>query len=543
MRFGSAQRKQRKTIRRFGLAGTAVLLALAVAACSSSSSSSSSSAVAPASTGPRAGGALTVFEATGYSGDWPDGLDPATNIDGAADQDYMDAIFGELFELGPKGAVIPDLATGYSISSDAKTITLDIRPGVKFTDGTPFNAAAVVTNIDRDLKSACTCKPTWPVTSVTATGPDTVTITLSAPDGAFIDEIFDSTADWIASPTALQKMGEKAFALAPVGAGPFEVVSDTLSSVLVLKKNPTYWQAGRPYLDTLTFKSVASDEAGYEALLAKEGQIYVDMSTPSLLEQAAKNPGVEVENQLSTSPYDLQLNTKTAPFNNVKARQAIYAATNFGPILQHVFDNMYPPVQGFTGPGGICYQPTVPGYQGYDPTLAKTLVQQSGLGKVTINLGTIQNLVAEETTEALQTEWAAVGIKTVIHAYALAPLIAQFVSGKWQSMIQTAGSYDPAAGVGVGFRFSSLSPFSGVHDPHLDSLLNQAAALTSLSQRCAIYTQAANYIASNYYGPFYFAFAPANVAVKGVVGPGLTEPLPAVVVTPTILWEDVAYSS
>jgi peptide/nickel transport system substrate-binding protein len=539
MKFGSAERKR---IRRFGLAGTAVLLALAVAACSSSSSSSSSAA-APASTGPREGGALTVFEATGYSGDWPDGLDPATNIDGAADQDYMDAIFGELFELGPKGAVIPDLATGYSISSDAKTITLDIRPGVKFTDGTPFNAAAVVTNIDRDLKSACTCKPTWPVTSVTATGPDTVTITLSAPDGAFIDEIFDSTADWIASPTALQKMGEKAFALAPVGAGPFEVVSDTLSSVLVLKKNPTYWQAGRPYLDTLTFKSVASDEAGYEALLAKEGQIYVDMSTPSLLEQAAKNPGVEVENQLSTSPYDLQLNTKTAPFNSVKARQAIYAATNFGPILQHVFDNMYPPVQGFTGPGGICYQPTVPGYQGYDPTLAKTLVQQSGLDKVTINLGTIQNLVAEETTEALQTEWAAVGIKTVIHAYALAPLIAQFVSGKWQSMVQTAGSYDPAAGVGVGFRFSSVSPFSGVHDPHLDSLLNQAAALTSLSQRCAIYTQAANYIASNYYGPFYFAFAPANVAVKGVVGPGLTEPLPAVVVTPTILWEDVAYSS
>jgi peptide/nickel transport system substrate-binding protein len=455
----------------------------------------------------------------------------------------MDAVYGELFELGPKGAIIPDLATGYSVSPDAKTITLNIRPGVTFSDGTPFNATAVVWNIDRDLKSACTCKPTWPVKSVTATGPDTVTITLAAPDGAFIDEIFDSTADWIASPTAVQKMGEKAFAVSPVGAGPFVVVSDTLSSVLVLKRNPTYWQKGRPYLDNLTFKSVASDEAGYEALLAHEGQIYVDMSTPSLLQQAAKSSSLEVENQLSTSPYDLQLNTLTPPFNNVKAREAIYAATNFAPILQHVFDNMYPSVQGFTGPGGICYDPTVPGYQGYDPTLAKTLVQQSGLSNVTINLGTIQNLVAEETTEALQTQWAAVGIKTTIHDYALAPLIAQFTSGKWQSMIQTAGSYDPAAGVGVGFRFSSLSPFSGVHDPHLDSLLNQAAAITSMSQRCALYTQAAGYIAKQFYGPFYFAFAPANVAVKGVVGPGLTQPLPAVVVTPTILWEDVAYSS
>ena len=519
------------------------MLALTTAACSSASSSSSSSAATAANGAPRAGGSLTVLEATGYSGDWPDGLDPATNIDGAADQDYMDAIYGELFELGPKGAVTPDLATGYTISTDAKTITLNIRPGVTFTDGTPFNAAAVVWNIDRDLKSACTCKPTWPVTSVTATGTDTVAIKLSAPDGAFIDEIFDSTADWIASPTAVQKMGEKAFAVSPVGAGPFVVVSDTLSSALVLKRNPGYWQKGRPYLDNLTFKSVASDEAGYEALLAHEGQVYVDMSTPSLLQQAAKSSSLEVENQLSTSPYDLQLNTLTAPFNNPKARQAIYAATNFGPILQHVFDNMYPSVQGFTGPGGICYDPTVSGYQGYDPTLAKTLVQQSGLGNVTINLGTIQNLVAQETTEALQTQWAAVGIKTTIHAYALAPLIAQFTSGKWQSMVQTAGSYDPAAGVGVGFRFSSVSPFSGVHDPHLDSLLNQAAALTSMSQRCALYTQAANYIAKQFYGPFYFAFAPANVAVKGVVGPGLTQPLPAVVVTPTVLWEDVAYSS
>jgi peptide/nickel transport system substrate-binding protein len=248
-----------------------------------------------------------------------------------------------------------------------------------------------------------------------------------------------------------------------------------------------------------------------------------------------------VENQLSTSPYDLQLNTKSAPFSDKRARQAIYAATNFAPILQHVFSNLYPVTQGFTGPGGICYEPTVPGYPPYDLAKAKALVSQ--LGGLTVSLGTIQNLVAQETTEALQTEWAAAGIKTTIHNYPLAALISQFTSGKWQAMVQTAGSYDPAAGVGVGFRFASNSPFSGVHDPHLDSLLNQAAATVQMSQRCALYNQAAAYIAQQFYGPFYFGFAPANVAVKGVTGPGLTEPLPAVVVTPTILWEDVARNS
>ena len=526
------------TVRRFCLGGTALLLGLAVAACGGSSSTSSGNAPA-SSSAPKAGGSLTVLEGAGFAGDWPAGLDPATNINGAADQSYMDAIYGELFELGPKGKIINDLATGYSFSNDAKTITITLRQGVKFTDGTPFNADAVVWNIKRDLKSACTCKPTWPVKSVTATGPYAVQIVLAAPDGAFINQIFDSTADWIASPTAVQKMGEKAFAAKPVGAGPFIVVSDTFSSELVLKKNPNYWEKGRPYLDSLTFKTVGSDEAAYEAMLAGQGQVYEDMSTPSLLKQAGQH--FNVENQLSTSPYDLQLNTLAPPFNNKLAREAIYAATNFAPILQHVFSNLYPVTQGFTGPGGICYQPNVPGYPPYDLAKAKALVKQ--LGGLTVKLGTIQNLVAQETTEALQTEWAAAGIKTTIASYPLAGLIAQFTSKKWQAMVQTAGAYDPAAGVGVGFRFSSMSPFSGVHDPHLDSLLNQAAAVVSLSQRCPLYHQAATYIAQQYYGPFYFGFAPANIAVKGVTGPGLSEPLPAVVVTPTILWEDVANNS
>ena len=77
-----------------------------------------------------------------------------------------------------------------------------------------------------------------------------------------------------------------------------------------------------------------------------------------------------------------------------------------------MFSNLYPVTQGFTGPGGICYEPTVPGYPAYDLAKAKALVKQ--LGGLTVNLGTIQNLVAQETTEALQTEWAAAGIKTTI---------------------------------------------------------------------------------------------------------------------------------
>ena len=549
------------------LAGAAALVLTAAAACSSGGGSpassspsvqtSNSSIKAPPA---KAGGSLTVLEGKGFSGDWPLGFDPATNTTGSADQDYYNAVYGQLFELGDNGKLIYDLATGYQYSNGNRTVTIDLRPGVTFSDGSPLTASVVAWNWTRDLESSCTCAAEWIVartnpkvtTSAPAASvikvinPTTIQVNLAVPDGAFINQMFDSIPNWIISETSFNKMGEKAFAQLPVGAGPFIMVSDSYSNQIVMKKNPTYWQApqGLPYLDNLTFKSVSGDEAAYEAMLAGEGQVYTDMSTPQLLSESQQH--FDVLNQLGTSPYDLQLNTAVAPFNNVKAREAIYAMTNFAPILQNIFKNAYPVVEGFTGPGGICYQPKVAGYQGYDPTLAKQLVQESGLDKATINLGTISSSpVASETTQALAQEWSAFGVKTTLHSYALDALIQAFTanSGKsWQAMIQTAGAYDPAGGVGVGFRFNSTSPFSGVHDPKLDTILNEAAASSSLSVRCPLYNQAAEYIAKNYYGPFYFSFAPANVSVKGVGGPGLTTPLPAVSVTPAILWEDVYYN-
>ena len=548
------------------LAGAAALVLTAAAACSSGGGSSSASPSVQASNSsipvasPKAGGSLTVLEGKGFSGDWPLGLDPATNTTGSADQDYYNAVYGQLFELGDNGKLIYDLATGYQYSNGNKTVTIDLRPGVKFSDGSPLTADVVAWNWTRDLESSCTCAAEWAVartnpkvtTSAPAASvikvlsPTQIQVNLTLPDGAFINQMFDSIPNWIISENSFNKMGEKAFAQLPVGAGPFVMVSDSYSNQIVMKKNATYWQAsqGLPYLDNLTFKSVSGDEAAYEAMLAGEGQVYTDMSTPQLLSESQQH--FDVLNQLGTSPYDLQLNTAVAPFNNVKAREAIYAMTNFAPILQNIFKNAYPVVQGFTGPGGICYQPKVAGYQGYDPTLAKQLVQESGLDKVTINLGTISSSpVASETTQALAQEWAAFGVKTTLHTYALNALIQAFTvnGGKsWQSMIQTAGAYDPAGGVGVGFRFNSTSPFSGVHDTKLDTILSNAAGSSVLSTRCSFYDQAAEYIAKNYYGPFYFSFAPANVSVKGVAGPGLTTPLPAVSVTPAILWEDVYYN-
>jgi peptide/nickel transport system substrate-binding protein len=200
----------------------------------------------------KAGGSLTVLEGKGFSGDWPLGFDPATNTTGSADQDYYNAVYGQLFELGDNGKLIYDLATGYQYSNGNKTVTIDLRPGVKFSDGTPLTADVVKWNWTRDLESSCTCAAQWVVArtnpKVTTSAPaasvikvinaTTIQVNLAIPDGAFVNQMFDSIPNWIISENSFNKMGEKAFAQLPVGAGPFIMVSDSYSNQIVMKRTP-----------------------------------------------------------------------------------------------------------------------------------------------------------------------------------------------------------------------------------------------------------------------------------------------------------------
>jgi peptide/nickel transport system substrate-binding protein len=528
----------RGTVRLSALRVSSVVIATVVAVVLAGCGSSATTTKSTSSASAKSGGSLTVLEGDSFAGSWP-GLDPATDTDGAANMSYMDAIYGELFELTAGGKETGDLATGYSFSNGGKTINITLRQGVKFSDGTPFNAAAVVDNWTRDLAATCTCKPTFaqkapPV--IKATGPYSVSLTLTYVDAPFINALQGNVFNWIASPSALKSMGEKAFALKPVGAGPFTVVTDTPDSLLVLKKNPHYWQPGLPYLDNLTFKSVSSDEAALTAMESGAGQAYEGMSTPQLV--SAYKAKFQTTAEPSTSPYDIQLNTKIPPFNNIKAREAIYYATN-GPLLdKSLFGDTYPVGQSFTAPAGLFYEQKVPGYLTYNLAKAKALVKQ--LGGLTVNLGTISVPTATEMDTALAAEWQAAGMKVNLSSADLTGLIGVFTSGKWQAELQTAGAFDPGTGVGVAFRFSSESPFTGVFSTALDTLLNEAAGTTDPTARKTYYDDAAAMIAKNAWGPFLFPIAGYNIADHGVSGPGLTTPLPVTDVNPEILWQYVS---
>jgi ABC-type transport system substrate-binding protein len=151
---------------------SALAVAVAVMLRGFGAAASAPSASAASSAQPVSGGTLTVLEAAGGIGDWPQGLDPAVNSLSAEDEPMEDAIYGQLFTENAKGQAEPDLATGYKFLDGGKTVDIFLRHGVTFADGTPFNASAVAWNIRRDLdpKNACLCDTSFPVATPLSTG-------------------------------------------------------------------------------------------------------------------------------------------------------------------------------------------------------------------------------------------------------------------------------------------------------------------------------------------------------------------------------------
>jgi peptide/nickel transport system substrate-binding protein len=528
----------------------APVLVVALAACGSSGGSSStdnatSAAASGSATTPQRGGSLTVLESVGKAGAWPSGLDPATSATGGSNHSQLQAIFGGLFLLrsDPDGAhahVVPNQARSAQFSDDLKTLTIKLRPGMTFSDGTAFNAKAVIWNWKR--LNACASCPDWTLRKhnpFTSPDPLTVVVHMTQPNAALLDGFIDSVGNWIASPTAFAKMGAKKFSLEPVGAGPFVVVSDKLNSELVLKRNPKFFKAdkGLPYLDSLTFKSIGSDQAAYQALLAGSAGAYEALAAPSLIKQAESNPKLTVTSQPATAPYMTQLNTLAPPFNNKKAREAIYYASNWKAINEGVFDGKQTLVQGFTTPDDLFYHQKTPGYRTYDLAKAKQLVQE--LGGLHVRLITPTDNLNKEVMTALQTQWQQAGIDVSIKDYQLPGFIQQFNGGKWQAALATAGGWDPSAGLGLGFRFSSTAQFTSVKDPQLDTLIEQSVETGNKSDRAQIYQKIAKYLSDHALASFGFGFAPASLVVKGVHGPGLTTKIPPIARETSIIWSQV----
>lgn len=487
-------------------AAAVAALALVLAACGGGSTPAGGGAATPTK-----GGAATVLLSAGGLSQWPS-LDPISA--GQANSDFRNAIFGELFHQGADGELQPHLASAYKISDDGLTVTVTLRAGITFSDGTPFDAAAVDTAWQRALDPAngCQCVTTFSaVESTKAEGDDTVVLDLSRPFPAVINAFISTALNWIPSPKAIDGMSEADFGLKPVGAGPFVVDSNDPSQKLVLARNPKYFKKDLPYLDKLTFQSIGSDQSAYAGLQSGTAQLVEGMTTVPLLTQ-----GKQAFNLVpvpSTGVWMTQFNSKTGSLTNQKAREALRYATDTKALNDVLFSGLNKLTQSPTASGGLFHTDKVDGYLGYDLDKAKELIAQVP-GKVTVRMMTSSSNVGLQAAQALQSMWKKIGVETVISQPDLAGKQERVKNGDWEILFGFSGAFDPALNLGAASFFGSKGPNSGTADPELDGILADAAKSLDDKDRGELYKQAFQLLSDKSYANFLFENQTFNLVAK-----------------------------
>jgi peptide/nickel transport system substrate-binding protein len=469
---------------RRGLAAVAALAAagLLAAACSSSapaSSNASSTQSAPAGT-PQHGGTLTTITPGA-----PSSLDPILGGSGG-DQYSLYPIFDRLVNFTPDLKPIPGLATSWSYPSPA-TLVLNLRSGVKFQDGTPFNAAAVKFNLDRarTLKTSTVLPDLAPITAVDVTSPLQVTIHLSAPDTA-LPLILADRAGMMSSPAAVKKEGAS-YALHPVGTGPFEVSSYVPNASLKLVKNPHYWQAGKPYLNGIDISYITDGQTEVNSVVAGQTDFATTIA-PNYVTTLKNNPAVVVSSAQSLGFDGCYFDFAHSPFNKLAARQAIQAALNPKAISNALYFGLGEAATQFFPKGYWAYEPSL-ATPLYNPAKAKQLARSAGLTGMTITGLGYEAANQSRKLQIIQSQLAAVGIKMNITIEEVGAAVQNFYIGHKFDIFCSgwSGRPDPSETFGSLIAASSFYNAGNYAPSNVNALIAAGQKSASTAARRAAY--------------------------------------------------------
>ncbi|MDR7032832.1 ABC transporter substrate-binding protein [Mesorhizobium sp. BE184] len=303
----------------------------------------------------------------------PPHLDPTASAAAAIDEVLYANVFQGLTRIGPSGEVLPDLAESWTISDDGKTYTFKLHSGVKFHDGSDFNADDVKFSLDRARgeKSANAQKALFAaIDTVEAIDPATVKITLKNPQGSFLYNLGWGDAVIVAPETA-DTNKEK-----PIGTGPFKFENWAKGSSITLVKSADYW--GEPaFLDKAEFRIVPDAAAAVPALLSGDVQAF-PFFQPDGVAQIEGDPRFSVVVGATEGETLLSMNNKKPPFDNLKVRQAISYALDRAAIVEGASAGFGKPIGSHQSPASKDYV-DLTGMYPHDVAKAKELLKEAGL--------------------------------------------------------------------------------------------------------------------------------------------------------------------
>jgi peptide/nickel transport system substrate-binding protein len=453
-------------------------LALAIAACFAGNASAQ-----------KQGGSITV----GLELDIP-GLDPLkVGVYDTAAETAAALIFDTLTTLDDTGRAVPKLAESWTHSDDYKIWTYKLRSGVKFHDGTPFNAQAVAFNLARqkDPNNHCRCafyiQGTEKVEAL-----DDLTVVFHLRDPAVDHPSVIAPAavnNPIHSPTAIQKFGDD-YNRHPVGTGPFVLKSWMAGDRLVLERNPDYWNKGHPHLDRVVLRPLPDAQARFASLQSGESDLVWDDEYDSDNILRAKNdPGLAVHAYTGSGAQVYAFNTKTLPFDDVRVRQALVMALDRKKMSQAITGGL---AKSATNPygEGSWVKCKDDGALPHDPGKARQLLKEYGK-PVAFKMLVTATPRGRAVGQVLQQFWKDVGAEMEIEQVDQTSIVTRAFSRQFQltpwRIIDLA---DPDVQMFANFHTGSPVALANYSNPDLDRLLEHARVTADRAQRtedyCAI---------------------------------------------------------
>jgi len=495
----------------------ALLLVIGLAACQSGAATPGAPAAPPsAASSPRSGGTLHYGLTLAVSG-----IDPHVNASselGIA----LSSVYDTLVAQDRAGVFHPFLAQSWSVSENDLSYTFKLRQDVTFHDGTPFNAAAVVRNLDRVADPATKSQKAvfllGPYDHAEVVDDYTVKIVLKAPFAPLLDGLSQVYLG-MASPAALDQWGDQ-YQLHQVGTGPFRFVSYQERQTLTLERNPDYRWApeirahqGPAYLNGVEFRFYGDAATRLPALLSGQADVMGelppgDAETITKSAQMTNQPPIKANYVLYPVAVPGQsvqffLNTTLAPLDDLRVRQALLYATDRAALVSAVFGPTSPVAYGQLAAVTHGADAALAGSYGYDVAKARSLLAEAGWADVNgdgilerdgqpLALKSILMSWGElpKIGTILQAQWRAVGIDLQLDPLTYPAALEAGRKGTHHMMPFVISGTDPDL-LSDFFHSRNLDGFNWakVSDPEVDGWLEEAARTLAWPERAALYAK------------------------------------------------------
>ncbi|EIV92620.1 ABC transporter substrate-binding protein [Frankia sp. QA3] len=501
-----------RRLRAVAALAAATVAAGVIGACGSSDSSSATRSI-------------TVLQ--GFS---PTSFDPATIASvGSSDGSVGYAVYDNLFRIEySTGRFIPRLATSLTPNEDATVWTLQIRAGVKFSDGTPLNAEAVRFNWDRIRDDPALASPCYStikgLKSYQVTAAQTLVIRLPERRSAFPQQLFSSGqvrggfCTNVASPTALRRYAAR-YGTSPettVGAGPFVLKEWVRGDHLTLSRNAGYWDAPRPYLDGITVKPSPDITTSVNAVLTGAAALAgVGAWTPDVARYV--QAGYKYHVELTSGAAMVTFNPARAPLDDVRVRTALTLATDLEEINRKNFAGLVTPARTWFSEKSVFYDAEAAKastQRTNDLAAAQRLIdeyvaEKGGPVKVTL-LASPTNLPLFTT---LQQQWHRLhDVKAEIEQVTGQVWNQRNIQGQAQIALNSLGAND-VEGMIASFGAGGAQNYFKWSDPQLEKILMQARPENNQSEQRKLMTSAAQRLSELHW--FVMLYRPGQETLVG----------------------------